>query len=101
VADQLQQGATDLMIAVRNAEITRGHRRLLAKRVEINRDTGQAVVQGKVVFYDGPDTTLRPAPTSSITGSGSRHPTTTLDRIREGIYEIRRAAFTTCEGDPP
>jgi len=25
------------------------------RRVEINRDTGQAVVPGKVVFYKGPD----------------------------------------------
>lgn len=57
VADQMQQvgGATDLMIAVGNVEITRGQSRLLADRVEINRDTGQAVAQGKVVFYDGPD----------------------------------------------
>ena len=57
VADQLQQvgGATDLLIAVGNVEITRGQTRLLADRVELNRDTGQAVAQGKAVFYDGPD----------------------------------------------
>ena len=50
VADQLQEvgGATDLLIAISNVEITRGQTRLLADRVELNRDTGQAVVQGKV-----------------------------------------------------
>ena len=66
-ADQLQQvgGATDLMIAVGNVEITRGQIRLLADRVEINRDTGQAVSHGKVVFYDGPD--ARPATGSTTT----------------------------------
>jgi lipopolysaccharide assembly outer membrane protein LptD (OstA) len=57
VADQLQQvgGATDLTIAAGNVEITRGQSRLLADHVEISRNTGQAVAQGKVVFYDGPD----------------------------------------------
>jgi lipopolysaccharide assembly outer membrane protein LptD (OstA) len=56
VADQMQQvgGATHLMIAVGNVEITRGQTRLLADRLEINRDTGQAVALAKVVFYDGP-----------------------------------------------
>jgi lipopolysaccharide assembly outer membrane protein LptD (OstA) len=49
LADQMQQvgGAVDLMIAIGNVEITRGQSRLLADRVEINRDTGQAVAQGK------------------------------------------------------
>jgi len=57
LADQILQlgGPNDLMIAVGDVEITRGQSRLLADRVEINRDTGQAVAQGKVVFYDGPD----------------------------------------------
>ncbi len=57
VADQIQQvgGATDLTIAVGNVEITRGNTRLLADRVELNRDTGEAVAQGKVVFFDGGD----------------------------------------------
>lgn len=57
VADQIQQvgGAADLLIATGNVEITRGQSRLLADRVELNRDTGQAVAQGRVVFYDGPD----------------------------------------------
>src|SRR5260370_35873526 len=57
VADQIQQvgGTSDRLIAVGNVEIPRGQSRLLADRVELNRDTGQAVAQGKVVFYDGPD----------------------------------------------
>jgi len=43
-------GSSDLMIAVGNVEITRGQTRLLADRVELDRDTGQAVAQGKVVL---------------------------------------------------
>jgi len=52
VADQIQQvgGSSDLMIAVGNVEITRGQTRLLADRVELDRDTGQAMAQGKVVL---------------------------------------------------
>jgi lipopolysaccharide assembly outer membrane protein LptD (OstA) len=48
VADQMQQvgGAADLLVAIGNVEIKRGHSRLLAARVELNRDTGQAVAQG-------------------------------------------------------
>ncbi len=55
VADQLQQvgGATDLLIAISNVEITRGQTRLLADRVELNRDTGQAVAQGKAYTRRG------------------------------------------------
>jgi LPS-assembly protein len=116
VADQLQQvgGATDLLIAVGNVEITRGQTRLLADRVEINRDTGQAVAQGKVVFYDGPDRlvgdridyNLKTGTGVVYHGSGFSAPYYHLsgermDRIGDGIYEIRRGTFTTCEGDDP
>src|SRR5215470_7978234 len=57
VADQMQQvgGASNLLIATGNVEIVRGVTRLLADRVEINRDTGEAIAQGKAVFYDGED----------------------------------------------
>jgi lipopolysaccharide transport LptD-like protein len=57
VGDQIQQvgGSSDLMIAVGNVEITRGQTRLLADRVELNRDTGQAVTQGKVVLTAHPE----------------------------------------------
>jgi LPS-assembly protein len=116
VADQMQQvgGATDLMIAIGNVEITRGQTRLLADRVEINRDTGQAVAQGKVVFYDGPDRlvgdridyNLKTGTGVVYHGSGFSAPYYHLsgermDRIGESIYEIRRGTFTTCEGDDP
>src|SRR4029453_17821520 len=57
VADHMQQvgGTTNLLIATGNVEIVRGVTRLLADRVELNRDTGEAIAQGKVVFYDGQD----------------------------------------------
>src|SRR2546428_11370581 len=57
LADQLQQvgGANELLIAVGNVEITQGQSRLLADRVEFNQDTGEAVAQGRPVFFDGPD----------------------------------------------
>src|SRR5260370_16993825 len=45
LADQIQQvrGANELLIAVGNVEITQGLGRLLADRVELNQDTGEAV----------------------------------------------------------
>ncbi len=116
VADQMQQlgGVTDLMIAIGNVEITRGQTRLLADRVEINRDTGQAVAQGKVVFYDGPDRlvgdridyNLKTGTGVVYNGSGVSAPYYHLsgermDRTGDSIYEIRRGTFTTCEGDDP
>src|SRR5262245_53890303 len=57
VADQLQQvgGPGDLLVATGNVEITQGATRLLADRAELNRDTGEVVAQGKVVFFDGQD----------------------------------------------
>src|SRR5258705_4132549 len=57
VADQIQQvgGPNDLLVATGNVEITQGATRLLADRVELNRDTGEVVAQGKVVFFDGQD----------------------------------------------
>ena len=116
VADQMQQvgGAADLMIAIGNVEITRGQTRLLSDRVEINRDTGQAVAQGKAVFYDGPDRlvgdridyNLKTGTGVVYHGSGFSAPYYHLsgermDRTGESIYEIRRGVFTTCEGDDP
>jgi LPS-assembly protein len=116
LADQIIQlgGPTDLMIAVGNVEITRGQSRLLADRVEINRDTGQAVAQGKVVFYDGPDRlvgeridyNLKTGTGVVYNGSGFSPPYYHLsgermDRIGDSVYGIRRGVFTTCEGDDP
>src|SRR5207247_6370804 len=47
VADRIQQigGDSDLLLATGNVEITRGGSRLLADRVELNRNTGEAVAQ--------------------------------------------------------
>src|SRR5258706_482338 len=57
VADEIQQigGPPELLIAEGNVEVTQGTSRLLADRVELNRDTGEAVAQGRVVFFDGQD----------------------------------------------
>jgi hypothetical protein len=56
VADQIQQvgGRTDLL-AISNVGISRGQTRLLALRVELDRDTRREVAQVKVVFSDGPN----------------------------------------------
>lgn len=116
VADQIQQvgGATDLLIAIGNVEITQGPIRLLADRVELNRDTGQAVAQGKVVFYDGPDRLVGERIDYNLkTGTGVVHKGSAvsapyyhlsaerMDRVGDSIYEVRRGVFTTCEGDDP
>jgi LPS-assembly protein len=116
IADQLEQvgGATDLLIATGNVEIIRGQTRLLADRVELNRDTGQAVAQGKVVFYDGPDRLVGERIDYNLkTGTGVVHKGSAasapfyhlsaerMDRVGDSIYELRRGVFTTCEGDDP
>lgn len=116
IADQLQQvgGATDLLIAIGNVEIIRGQTRLLADRVELNRDTGQAVAQGKVVFYDGPDRLVGERIDYNLkTGTGVVYKGSAvsapfyhlsaerMDRVGDSVYEVRRGVFTTCEGDDP
>ena len=116
IADQLQQvgGATDLLIATGNVEIIRGATRLLADRVELNRDTGQAVAQGKVVFYDGPDRLVGERIDYNLkTGTGVVYKGSAvsapyyhlsaerMDRVGDSVYEMRRGVFTTCEGDDP
>src|SRR5262245_30019604 len=56
VADRFEQIGTDnLLVATCNAEVTRGQGLLLADRVEINRETGDAVAIGRAIFYDGDD----------------------------------------------
>src|SRR5580765_2787794 len=82
VADEIQQvgGPNDLLVATGNVEITQGATRLLADRVELNRDTGEVVAQGKVVFFDGQDRlvgervdyNLKTAPGSSTTARPRR-----------------------------
>ncbi len=116
VADQIQQvgGAQDLLIAVGNVEIVRGQSRLLADRVELNRDTGQATAQGRAVFYDGPDRLVGDRidynlksgtgvvyDASSFSAPYYRLSAERMDRVGDGVYEVRRGVFTTCEGDDP
>src|SRR5262245_6768984 len=116
IADQLQQvgGPTDLLVATGNVEITQGASRLLADRVEFNRDTGEAVAQGKVVFFDGQDRLVGDRVDYNLkTGTGIVHNGSTstppyyhlsgerMERVGEGIYRVRRGTFTTCEGDDP
>jgi LPS-assembly protein len=115
-ADQIQQvgGSTSLLIAVGNVEIVRGATRLLADRVELNRDTGEAMAQGKVVFYDGQDRlvgeridyNLRTGTGVVYHGSAFSSPYyrvggDRMDRVGENVYELKGATFTTCEGDEP
>jgi LPS-assembly protein len=103
-----------LLIAIGNVEITQGASRLLADRVELNRDTGEAVAQGKVVFFDGQDRLVGDRVDYNLkTGTGVVYNGSTftapyyhlsgerMDRIGDGIYRVRRGVFTTCEGDEP
>ena len=116
LADQIQQlgGPGNLLIAIGNVELTRGATRLLADRLELNRDTGDAVAQGKAVFYDGQDRlvgeridyntrtgsgivyngSVFSAPYYSLTGER-------MERVGESLYNVRGGALTTCEGDDP
>jgi len=116
LADEIQQfgGPGNLLIAIGNVELTRGATRLLADRVELNRDTGDAVAQGKAVFYDGQDRLVGDRiDYNTRTGSGVVHNGSAfsapyysltgerMERVGEGIYTVRQGALTTCEGDDP
>jgi LPS-assembly protein len=115
LADHIEQvGQDGLTIATGNVEITRGSSRLTADRVEINRETGDAVAQGKAIFYDGQDRlvgdridyNLKTGTGVVYNGSAFSSPYYRLsgermERVGEGLYNVRRGVFTTCEGDPP
>jgi LPS-assembly protein len=116
VADQIQQigGPNDLLVATGNVEITQGASRLLADRVEVNRDTGEVVAQGRVVFFDGQDRLVGDRVDYNLrTGTGVVYNGTTstapyyhlsgerMERVGDGIYRVRRGTFTTCEGEDP
>jgi LPS-assembly protein len=116
VADRMQQvgGDSDLLLATGNVEITRGGSRLVADRVEINRATGEAVAQGKAVFFDGQDRLVGERIDFNLnTGTGVVYKGSTfvppyyrlsgdrMDRLGEGVYSVRQGVFTTCEGDDP
>ena len=116
IADQLEEvGPDKLLVATGNVEITHGAARLIADRVELNRDTGDAVAQGRVVFYDGEDRlTGRPGrlqpqdrhrrrlqrprpgprPTTASAASGWTGWARASTRSHKGV-------FTTCEDDSP
>lgn len=116
VADRMQQvgGDADLLLATGNVEITRGGSRLVADRVEINRATGEAVAQGKAVFFDGEDRLVGERIDFNLnTGTGVVYKGSTfmppyyrlsadrMDRLGESVYSVRQGIFTTCEGDDP
>ena len=116
VADRIQQvgGASDLFLATGNVEITRGNNRLVADRVELNRATGEAIAQGKAVFFDGQDRLVGERIDFNLnTGTGVVYKGSTfvppyyhlsadrMDRLGDGVYSIRQGLFTTCEGDDP
>jgi LPS-assembly protein len=114
VADRMEQVAPNLLIATGHVELTRGSSRILADRVEINRETGDTVATGHVIFYDGDnelagerldynvkagtgvvyDAQARAAPYYRIGGER-------MERLSENRYHIRRGVFTTCEADTP
>jgi LPS-assembly protein len=116
LADEIRQigGANELLVAEGNVEITQGESRLLADRVELNRDTGDAVAQGRVVFFDGQDRLVGERIDYNLkTGTGVVYNATTfsapyyhlsaqrMDRVGPGLYNVYRGVFTTCEGDEP
>jgi LPS-assembly protein len=113
-ADQMEQPGPNVLIARGNVELTRGTTRLLADRVEVNRDTGDAVALGRVIFYDGEDRLTGERIDYNIkTGTGVVHngearaapyyriAGQTMERLDESNYFVRRGVFTTCEDDPP
>jgi len=116
VADRMQQvgGDSDLLLATGNVEIIRGGSRLVADRVELNRTTGEAVAQGKAVFFDGQDRLVGDRIDFNLnTGTGVVYKGSAfvppyyrlsgdrMDRLSESVYTVRQGIFTTCEGDDP
>jgi len=115
VADHFEQiGASNLLVATGNVEVTRGVGRLLADRVEIDRETGDAVAIGRAIFYDGDDrftgdrieyniktgtgviynADVHAAPYYRLTGDR-------VERLGDSVYKIHHGFFTTCQDDPP
>lgn len=114
LADRLERIGPALLLATGNVEITRGTARLLADRVELNRDTGDTVAEGRVIFYDGEDRlTGRRIEYNVKSGTGvvydgEAHASPyyriggeRMERLDASRYRIRRGIFTTCEADPP
>jgi LPS-assembly protein len=114
LADQIESTGPDLVTATGNVEITRGAGRLIADRVEINRNTGDAVATGRVIFYDGEDRLTSARIDYNIrTGTGVAYDAEgvslpyyrlsgeRIERLGDSVYQIRKGVFTTCEDDPP
>ncbi len=113
-ADRMEQPAGNVLIARGNVELTRGTIRMLADRIEINRDTGDAVGLGRVIFYDGQDRlsgeridyNLKTGTGVVQNGRASSAPYyrvsgEVMERLDESHYLLRRGVFTTCDDDPP
>ena len=114
IADRLEDAGPELLVATGNVEITHGAARLMADRVESNRNTGDAVAQGRVVFYDGENQlTGRRVDYNVKTGTGVIYKAEAraapyyrisgerMDRVGESVYEVYKGVFTTCEDDSP
>lgn len=116
LADRIQQlgGAQSLLIAEGDVELTVGRSRLLADRVELDPDTGDAVARGRVIFYDGQDRLEAALVEYNVrTGTGVIHDGSLtaapiyrlsgqrMERVGEGVYSVRHCTFTTCEGPDP
>jgi LPS-assembly protein len=114
VADRMEQPDPNLLVATGNVELTRGTTRLLADRVDVNRDSGDAVAVGRVIFYDGEDRlTAERIDYNLKTGTGVVHDGQArsapyyriagerMERLDESRYLLRQGIFTTCEDDPP
>lgn len=113
-ADVMEQPGPNVLIARGNVELTRGATRVLADRLEVNRDSGDAVALGRVIFYDGEDRlTAERIDYNLKTGTGVVHngqgraapyyriAGQTMERLDQSNYIVRRGIFTTCEDDPP
>lgn len=103
-----------LLIAEGRVEIEQGEVRLEGDRVEVNTETGEAVVSGKVVMFDGRDRlvgerleyNLRSGTGIVYQGQGAAEPHfffagERMERFGEKAYRLTQGVFTTCEGDPP
>ncbi len=115
VADTLEQvDPSNLVIATGNVELVKGSTRLTADRVELNKESGDTVAVGRPIFYDGEDRLTGDRIDYNVkTGTGVVHHGQAhtapyyrisgerMERLGEGVYDIRRGIFTTCEDDPP
>ena len=93
----------------------RGHRLTSPTAWSSTRATGEAVAQGKAVFFDGQDrlvgerSRFQPQDRHGVVYKGSDVRPALLSPLRaiawtglgESVYSVRQGIFTTCEGDDP